>query len=131
MVVFEYVTTSEYDSNSRILGWYSWDTDLYPEKSIFEQNSPPNSEMGALGALNDEDRLPQFVLFADGHIEKQKVNENIKKTMYKVMKARFDKDYGEEQVIEIVDILATESGSTDPKVKEFQRRKKEVDDLKV
>jgi hypothetical protein len=130
MVIYEYKTTIEYDAMSRIVSWSQWNTSLYPEKAIFEINQAPTAEMNNIGALFDEDGLPQFVLFSDGHIEKQKVHENVKKTIYRVMKARFDKDYGKDQKPDVLWILAEESASTNPVVVEFNRRKKEVDDLK-
>jgi hypothetical protein len=131
MLVYEYQTTAEYDAVDRITGWSSWNTALYPEKEVFAKNQAPTAEMNGIGALNDEDGLPQFVLFDEGNIEKNPVKENIKKTILAVMEKRFKQDYGSDKMQELTAIMIAEGSSTHPDILEFKRRKKEVDDLKI
>jgi hypothetical protein len=131
MVVFEYLTTAQYDAVDRITGWQHWNTELYPEKLVFEKNQIPTDEMGGIGALFDEDGLPQFILSDTGVISKLSVKEAIKKTIYSVMKGRFERDYPLDRKMEINMIVVGESPSTHPEVVEFKRRKAEVDLLNV
>jgi hypothetical protein len=125
-IVYEY-KTEIYPDGNRITGWQEWNLSTYPEKATFVNNQAPTENM-KLGLFNG-DRIPRYILNANGSITDAILPENEKIKLGNVKKTRFESDFPLEKKVDL--LLSGIEDKNDPAYKEFLRRHREIKALTV